>query len=490
MNESGKNGKKKQPLKKNFDSKEANYHSGEDLIVDDSYEPKTETSPVKQNKYRKSLPQSDSENEKIQNQILTKNMETFGKPVTYNFKFDPYKKNAEKNKPKQEQETRSVPKKQKERKSEKEEIEVHNEGSDADFDATKDPSSDDFMSFGHSVSTQKVYNNLAKMFTQLENSIKNPVLLSALVVIESEGILVTGGSNDRTLRFWSILTKENGYTLKCEHELKVFNKSITNIKYIENRQLIVAGDSQLLIMFDMTDFFDDKAKQPEPIDQLLNSHWLRCIYHYYSKSNDWLITAKNNSLFYYDFDKMQIITSQINPDLFDENIMCFETVNSKYVLVGNGKSISFLNVVDGKRVGDSRRDHEKLINNILYVKKRKCVLSGGDDGFIFLYKLSVSDLSLAIVQKVSPSGSTPKSFIDSLIYFEEQSMLFCTNRTKSLTIFCFNRNNLLKEKSKITELKFKVTGLYFWKKQVSLLAYSSLVPNIIILGFAGVNINN
>lgn len=328
------------------------------------------------------------------------------------------------------------------------------------------------------------------MFTQLENSIKNPILLSALVVIESEGILVTGGSNDRTLRFWSILAKENGYTLKCEHELKIFNKSITNIKYIENRQLIIAGDSQLLIMFDMTNFFEDKTKSPDPIVKLMNNHWLRCIFHYYTKSRDWLITAKNMNLFYFDFDRLESITYEINPDKFDENIMCFESIDDNFVMVGNGKSISFLDIVSGKKVGESRRDHEKLINNILYVRKRKYVLSGGDDGFIFLYKLNTKKLSLQIIQKVSPSGSTAKSFIDSLVYFEEQSMLFCTNRTKSLTIFCFNRNNLLKEKSKITELKFKVTGLYFWKKQVSLLAYSSLVPNIIILGFAGVNINN
>jgi WD40 repeat protein len=497
LNESEKKKGYGTPEKKNkFNSKEANYQSGEDLIVDDSLEPKNERETHERVvRKRKSQPQSDSENEMVQNQIMTKNMETFGKPVSYNFKFDPYKKNAQ---DKEKEKTKALltpeisekPIQEKSRHSEKEEIEVRGENSDEDFGAQGDPSSDDFMSFGHSVSTQKVYNNLAKMFTQLENSIKNPVLLSALVVIESESILVTGGSNDRTLRFWSILTQENGYTLRCEHELKVFNKSITNVKYIENRQLIVAGDSQLLIMFDMTDFFEDKSKKPEPIDQLLNSHWLRCIYHYYSKSKDWLITAKNNTLYYYDFDKMQSITELIQPNTFDENIMCFETVNSEYVLVGNGKSISFLSVQNGRKVGQSRRDHEKLINNILYVKKRKYVLSGGDDGFIFLYKLSVSNLSLNIVQKVSPSGSTPKSFIDSLIYFEEQSMLFCTNRTKSLTIFCFNRNNLLKEKSKITELKFKVTGLYFWKKQVSLLAYSSLVPNIIILGFAGVNINN
>jgi WD40 repeat protein len=240
----------------------------------------------------------------------------------------------------------------------------------------------------------------------------------------------------------------------------------------------------------MANFFDNKKRAPEPIVKLLNNHWLRCIFHYYTKSKDWLITAKNMNLFYFDFDKLESITKRINPDKFDENIMCFESINDEHVMVGNGKSISFLNIESGKKVGISRRDHEKLINNILYVKKRKYVLSGGDDGFIFLYKLNLKKLNLQIIQKVSPSGSTAKSFIDSLVYFEEQSMLFCTNRTKSLTIFCFNRNNLLKEKSKITELKFKVTGLYFWRKQVSLLAYSSLVPNIIILGFAGVNINN
>lgn len=472
-----------------------NYNSGNDLIVEDSsHQPKKNGSPTNAKKYRFSSPQSDPENEMVHNQINTKHMETFGQPVTYNLKFDPYKKNQpepSKYKPDSTRvEAQEMIEEQSDQAEEEQQILINSMSQENNFGKNSDPSSDDFISFGHSVSTQRVYNNLAKMFTQLENSVKNPILLSALVVIESESILVTGGSNDRTLRFWSILAKESGYTLRSEHELKIFNKSITNIKYIENRQIVVAGDSQLLIMFDMTSFFTNKAKSPDPIVQLLHSHWLRCIFHHYTKSRDWLITAKNTNLFYYDFDRMENVTTKINPERFNENIMCFEAIDDEFVMIGNGKSISFLEIVSGKQVGESRRDHEKLINNILYVKKRRYVLSGGDDGFIFLYKLNLKNLNLNIIQKVSPSGSTPKSFIDSLVYFEEQSMLFCTNRTKSLTIFCFNRNNLLKEKSKITELKFKVTGLYFWRKQVSLLAYSSLVPNIIILGFAGVNINN
>ena len=485
----GSRGKRNSSDLEDFNKKKKVYDSDDDLVIDDPYKhkkmkkafnakPKPKTRP----------PQSDSDNDLVQNPtIVAKNMETFGQ---YTLKFTPQNRLATpKAQPKPE--THQEPIKEKtESKKEEEEILIDSNDSENKIGKDTDPSQDDFMSFGHSVSTQKVYNNLAKMFTQLENSIKNPILLSALVVIESESILVTGGSNDRTLRFWSILAQENGYTLQSEHEMKVFNKSITNVKYIERKQLILAGDSQLLIMFDMTDFFENKSVQPRKVEVLKNSHWLRCIYHYYTNSKDWLITAKNNSLFYFDLDSMKTITPRINPDKFDENIMCFEQINDSTVLVGNGKSISFLSIRDGKRVGESRRDHDKLINNILYVKKRKYVLSGGDDGFIFLYRLNMKKLNLHIMQKVSPSGSTPKSFIDSLVYFEEQSMLFCTNRTKSLTIFCFNRNNLLKEKSKITELKFKVTGLYFWKKQVSLLAYSSLVPNIIILGFAGVNINN
>lgn len=471
-----------------------NYNSGSDLIVEDSsHQPKKNGSPSNGKKYRFTSPQNEPETELVHNQINTKHMETFGQPVSYNLKFDPYRKNAPEPSKLKRDSVKTEPQAMIEEQSdhtEEEQILVESSSPKDNFGKNSDPSSDDFVSFGHSVSTHRVYNNLAKMFTQLENSIKNPILLSALVVIESESVLVTGGSNDRTLRFWSILAKESGYTLRCEHELKIFNKSITNIQYIENRQVVVAGDSQLLIMFDMTSFFADKRRSPDPIVQLLNSHWLRCIFHHYTKSHDWLITAKNMSLFYYDFDRMENITPRIVPDKFEENIMCFETIDDQHVMVGNGKSISFLQIASGKQVGESRRDHEKLINNILYVRKRRYVLSGGDDGFIFLYKLNSKQLTLNIIQKVSPSGSTPKSFIDSLVYFEEQSMLFCTNRTKSLTIFCFNRNNLLKEKSKITELKFKVTGLYFWRKQVSLLAYSSLVPNIIILGFAGVNINN
>ena len=485
-------GSKKRPSSdiEDFKLKIPNYESEDDLVIDDPYKHKKIKKKINvEPKIKSKPPQSDSDNEIVQNPaIVAKNMETFGQ---YTLKFTPQNKLATP-KSQTKHETHQAPIKEKSEsiKNKEEEILINSDDSNNKFGKDTDPSQDDFMSFGHSVSTQKVYNNLAKMFTQLENSIKNPILLSALAVIESESILVTGGSNDRTLRFWSILAQENGYTLKSEHEMKVFNKSITNVKYIERKQLILAGDSQLLIMFDMTDFFENKSIKPRQVEVLKNSHWLRCIYHYYTNSKDWLITAKNNTLFYFDLDNMRTITPRINPDKFDENIMCFEQINDSTVLVGNGKSISFLSIRDGKRIGESRRDHDKLINNILYVKKRKYVLSGGDDGFIFLYRLNMKKLNLHIMQKVSPSGSTPKSFIDSLVYFEEQSMLFCTNRTKSLTIFCFNRNNLLKEKSKITELKFKVTGLYFWKKQVSLLAYSSLVPNIIILGFAGVNINN
>ena len=373
---------------------------------------------------------------------------------------------------------------QEERENEKQDEQV------ADSMDMVDGQSEDFMSFGHSVSTTKVYNNVAKMFTQLQKDVANPVLLSALVIIEEHDILVTGGSNDKTLRFWSIVSDDSRYDLELEHELKIFSKSATNVRYIPERRLILAGDSISLFIFDMEKFFGDHNQKPQLIVHLHHIHWLRCMYHYKINPNDWLITAKGLQIFYFDLATLTQISIKKEIDLFKEKIMCFEEMDDSHILVGNGKSISFWDVKNGKIVGITASDHEKFINNILHIKKRRIVLSGGDDGFVFVYKLNAKEKVLNIMQKISPSGSTTKSFIDSLVYFEEQSMLFCTNRTKNLTIFCFNSDNILKEKSKITDLKFKVTGLYFWKRKVSLLAYSSLEPQIIILGFAGVNISN
>lgn len=341
---------------------------------------------------------------------------------------------------------------------------------------------DDFQSFGLSVKTTKVYNNLSKMFTQYVNSVKDSILLDGLEIIEEHNKLVTGGSKDKTLRFWNIVTKNGTHSLEIEHQLKIFKKSITNIKYLSARELLLAGDSNELYIFDMRDYFR-LNKRPEDIEKLTNKHWLRCIYHHDTHQFDWLLFAKGHSIYYYDLDKMALLNKEVE-DL-NENVMCFEKVNDRYMMVGSGRVICFWDVEKARKVGSESQHHEKYINKIYYIKKRRTVLSGGDDGFIYLYRMKESKPELSLRQKISPSGSTDKSFIDSLIYFEEQAMLFCSNRTNSLTIFCFNSSNNLKEKSQIMNLTFKVTGLAFWKSKVSLMAYSSLEPQIIIFGIMG-----
>jgi WD40 repeat protein len=417
-------------------------------------------------------------------------METFGEPMNFKPRFD-YKKTNE-NKSDTKEDFILVPglsEEDKKIKKVEKETEKEPEVNKKKYDPAN-AKSENFLSFGNSVSTQRVYNNLDRMFTQLENSVLNPIILSALTIIESYGVLVTGGINDKILRFWRMKIKNNSYALNLKHEMKIFEKSITNIKYIKNRQLIIAGDRECLIMFDMTQFFENYEQKPIPIVKLNNVHWLRCMYHYQTDLDDWLITARNTQMFYYNFNIMEEITHKMYPEEFRKKIMCFEHINNEFMLVGSGSSLSFWDIRNGLHAGESRGDHEGLISSILYVKRKKRVMSGGDDGFIYLYLINPQEPSLKILQKISPSGSSAKSYIDSFVYFEEQSMLFCTNRTNNVTIFGFNRVNLLKEKSKIKNLKFKVTGLYFWKSRVSLVAYSSLVPQIIILGFADVKINS
>ena len=275
--------------------------------------------------------------------------------------------------------------------------------------------SDTFLSFGNSVSTQRVYNHLNKMFTQLENSVKDPIILSALAIIESESVLITGGMNDKILRFWKIEVHKNSYFLKLKQELAHFTRSITNIKYIEHRQLILAGDSLTLIMFDMTRFFEDMNTPPRPIVQLNRIHRQRCLYPNQTPKDEWLITARNNKMFYYDFKIMDKLTHKIRPEEFEERIMCFENINEELLLVASGNGLSFWDIRNGLHVGKRRTDHEEVISNILYVPRKKRVLSGGDDGFIFLYKLNKKEPSLNILQKISPSNSNSKCFIDSLV---------------------------------------------------------------------------
>ena len=343
---------------------------------------------------------------------------------------------------------------------------------------------DDFQSFGLSVKTAKVYNNLSKMFTQLVNSVRDSILLDGLEIIEEHSKLVTGGSRDKTLRFWNIITENGNHRLEIEHEMAIFRKSITNIKYLSARELLLAGDSNELYIFDMRDYFRS-GKQPEDIERLTNKHWLRCIYHHDTHEHDWLLFAKAHSIYYYDLDKMRLL--DLKAQNLKENVMCFEKVNDRYMMVGSGRVICFWDVENARQVGKQSQHHDKYINKIYYIKKKRTVLSGGDDGFIYLYRMKESKPELSLRQKISPSGSTEKSFIDSLIYFEGQAMLFCSNRTNSLTIFCFNSSNNLKEKSQITNLSFKVTGLCFWKAKTSLLAYSSLEDKIIIFGIMGQN---
>ena len=345
--------------------------------------------------------------------------------------------------------------------------------------------SEEFQSFGYSIKTTTISNNLSKMFTQLENSVLNPILLSALCIIEKEEVVVTGGSADQKLRFWSIVPGKIGFKLHLDHEMLVFTNSATNIKYIPSFKLLLAGDNTNLFLYDMTDFLVDREKKPVMKKHLLDIHWMRCMCHFKTEREDWLLTARKKKIFYFDLRKMKKFHINANPEPFVEKIMCFQEIHDGLFVIGNGMRVSFWKVFEGKRIGQDRIDHEKLINKILYVKKKKSVLSGGDDGYVFVYRLHLDKPRLQLMQKISPSGSTRKSFVDSLIYFEEQGMLFCTNRTNSVTIFCFNKDNMLKEKNKIQNLKFKVTGLAFWKKKTSLVAYSSLVPEIIILGFMG-----
>ena len=194
----------------------------------------------------------------------------------------------------------------------------------------------------------------------------------------------------------------------------------------------------------MRDYFRS-GKQPEDIERLTNKHWLRCIYHHDTHEHDWLLFAKAHSIYYYDLDKMRLL--DLKAQNLKENVMCFEKVNDRYMMVGSGRVICFWDVENARQVGKQSQHHDKYINKIYYIKKKRTVLSGGDDGFIYLYRMKESKPELSLRQKISPSGSTEKSFIDSLIYFEGQAMLFCSNRTNSLTIFCFNSSNNLKEKS-------------------------------------------
>ena len=419
--------------------------------------------------------------------VNPKTLETFGEPANFKPRFEIHKKarGSKRKSDTQEEFVLLTDKSEEDVKQRNLESEIKK-----NLNERNNAKSENFMSFGNSVSTQRVYNNLDRMFTQLENSVLNPIILSALTIIESHGVLVTGGTNDKILRFWKMDSRDNSYLLSLKHEIRGFTKSITNIKYIKNRQLVIAGDSQSLIMFDMIRFFEHYEHKPIPIVKLSQVHWLRCIYHYRTDFDDWLVTARNTQVYYYNFNIMEPITHKVRPEDFDKGIMCFEHVNSDFLLVGSGHTLSFWKIRDGLHAGEKRKDHDGLISSILYVKRKKRVMSGGDDGFIYLYLIDPKEPSLKILQKISPSGSSSKSFIDSFVFFEEQMMLFCTNRTNNVTIFSFNRVNLLKEKSKIKNLKFKVTGLYFWKSRVSLVAYSSLVPQIIILGFADVKINS
>ena len=449
--------------------KESEY---EDDVYVDSNDPKYSDEELKESlKNQKQKPSTENSGYKAVN-----NLETFGNGNQMNFMAE--------NKSKEplnliieneEKENDTISKKSKKSRNEDRRIIEHNE-----------TASENFMSFGYSVKTTTVAKNLSKMFTQLENSVKNPILLSALEMIDDHNILITGGSTDKKLRIWTMKPVKGSYTLELEQEMEIFTKSVTNIKYIKEKKLLFAGDSQNLYVYNMTPFLQNKAKQPKPINHFKNIHWMRCIYHYKTEMDDWLITAKLTTIYYFELGNFKRINIHNSNQGFTEKIMCFEPVNNEYLLVGSGMTVSFWDIKRAALVGKSRKDHEKLINNILFVKRKNAVLSGGDDGFVFVYALHTSkEPRLQILQKISPSGSTKKSFIDSLVYFEEQAMLFCTNRTKSVTIFCFNSEGLLKEKSKIADLKFKVTGLYFSKKNISLVAYSSLEPEIIILGFTG-----
>ena len=346
---------------------------------------------------------------------------------------------------------------------------------------------EEFISFGHSVKTHIVMNNINEIFTHNVEDVKNPILLNGLTILEDKDILATAGNSDKTLRLWTILKDQTIYSLKLEHEMKIFEHIPTNLKYLKERELLLAGDLKDLIFIQMKNFFKDKTNKPKTTTILKNYHSMRCLYHLKTDKMDYLVTAKGKRINYYDLKASQKVKISSKTRKFTQSIMAFEPINKKCMIVASGKLLSFWDLEKHEKIGKDYLNHEDKINVILYIKRRLSVLSGSNDGIIFLYKLDRKKISLELVQKISVAKPKMSSSIDSLFYFKEKSMLFCTNNSKEIVVYCFNSSNTLEEKSKIKDFNFQVNGLYFWKKQVSLIAYSYVKPKITILTFKGVN---
>lgn len=360
-------------------------------------------------------------------------------------------------------------------------IEEQNESKN-DSEENKISNRDNFISFG-TVKTSKIKSDLKKVTIKLETNIKDIILLNALTVIDSHRLLVTAGSSDKTIRIWSITNTElDKISLKLIYESQFFEKPPTNLFYIAEKKYLFAGDQIHLFVFCMSDILKNHSNSPKLIKTFSNIHWAKCIYPFKSNNQHFIITAYKNKVFYTDLNSLKTVYTSTHFQ-FNGRLMCFEPISDSIIAVADSEEICFWHIHQRECVGERRKDHSKVINHILNIENKNNILTGGDDGFIFNYSIkNKNDPKLSLLQKITPSNSKIRSFIDSFIYFPDQSLILSTNRTKCITIFALKRNELLEEKTQIEDLKFKATGLYLWKKEMSLIVYSSSKDQIVIYG--------
>lgn len=360
-------------------------------------------------------------------------------------------------------------------------IEEQNESKN-DSEENKISNRDNFISFG-TVKTSKIKSDLKKVTTKLETSVKDIILLNALTVIDSHRLLVTAGSSDKMIRIWSIINIDvSKVSLKLIYESQFFEKPPTNLFYIPEKKYLFAGDQIHLFVFCLGDLLKNHSNSPKLVKTFSNIHWAKCIYPFKSMNDNWIMTAHKNKIFYTDLNSLKTVYTSTNFQ-FNGKIMCFEAISDSIIAVADSEEICFWDIHQRECTGERRKDHSKAINHILNIKHKNNILTGADDGFIFNYSIkNKNDPKLLLLQKITPSNSKARSFIDSFIYFPDQALVLCTNRTKCITIFALKRNELLEEKTQIENLKFKATGLYLWKKEMTLIVYSSSKDQIVIYG--------